>query len=268
VAAGLVQGEHLSVDGSSIEANASRSSRIPREQLAEAAQVKRTVREDPDATYISKSGPAVMGYFDNYLVDNQSCMIVGVQATAARLSQESAAARDMLTRFAQRHGSMPKSLAADAGYGNGEPLNWLEERNITPYMYTREGQARQNSKLYGIDQFTCVPETGNYICPEGKKLNYLGIHTKNRNHVWFSTPARCRDCSQKSQCTTGNHRRLSRAQVTVQDSCTFCQLQERSTRARFGKNLDREYAALTKSLTMDCPPTGPHWFAAAPGAES
>jgi transposase len=43
--AGLVQGEHLSVDGSFILANASTGSRIPREQLAEAAQVKRTVRE-------------------------------------------------------------------------------------------------------------------------------------------------------------------------------------------------------------------------------
>ena len=43
--AGLVQGEHLSVDGSFILANASTGSRIPREQLAEAAEVKRTVRE-------------------------------------------------------------------------------------------------------------------------------------------------------------------------------------------------------------------------------
>ena len=101
------------------------------------------------------------------------------------------------------------SLAADAGYGNGELLNWLEERNITPYMYTREGHTRQNSKLYGIDHFTYVPETGNYICPECKQLTYLGIHAGNRNHVWFSTPARCRDCSQKSQCTTGDHRRLT-----------------------------------------------------------
>jgi hypothetical protein len=30
-----------------------------------------------------------------YLIDNQSCVIVGVQATTARLSQESAAAREM-----------------------------------------------------------------------------------------------------------------------------------------------------------------------------
>ena len=43
--AGLVEGEHLSVDGSFIPANASGLSRIPREQLAEAAHVKQTVRE-------------------------------------------------------------------------------------------------------------------------------------------------------------------------------------------------------------------------------
>jgi hypothetical protein len=41
---GLVQGKHLSVDGSFVEANAAKESRIPREQLAEAAQVHHTVR--------------------------------------------------------------------------------------------------------------------------------------------------------------------------------------------------------------------------------
>src|SRR5579862_8457179 len=43
--AGLVKGEHLSVDGSFIQANASNASRIAREQLQEAAQVKHSVRE-------------------------------------------------------------------------------------------------------------------------------------------------------------------------------------------------------------------------------
>ncbi len=77
---GLVKGEHLSVDGSFVQADANSDSRIPREQLAEAAQVKRTVQQylaeleqangdgdpapvhqqdkvsttDPDATYASK----------------------------------------------------------------------------------------------------------------------------------------------------------------------------------------------------------------------
>jgi hypothetical protein len=40
-----VQGTHLSVDGGFIEANAAKESQIPREQLAEAAQVHHTVRQ-------------------------------------------------------------------------------------------------------------------------------------------------------------------------------------------------------------------------------
>src|SRR5512147_2426157 len=161
---GLVNGEHMSVDGSFIQANANNESRIPREQLAEVAQVKRTVREylteleqengdgepvhqqervsttDPDATYASKGNAAAkLGYYDNYLIDNTSCVIVGVQATAARLSQESAAARDMIDGYRERYGRRPKGVAADNTYGNGEMLQWRDERGITPYIRVKEG---------------------------------------------------------------------------------------------------------------------------------
>ena len=119
-----MQGEHLSVDGSFVEANAAKESRIPQEQLEEAAQVHHTVRQylqeleqqnpveetvhkqeqvsttDPDSTYATKgSTPARLGYYDNYLVDNYSCVIVGVQAAAARMSQETVAAQDMVVRL-------------------------------------------------------------------------------------------------------------------------------------------------------------------------
>ena len=88
---------------------------------------------DPDSTYATKGGtPARLAYYDNYLVDNDSCVIVGVQATAARMSQETLAAQDMLTRFAQWRGRKPESVAADTTYGNGEFLQWLADRNITP----------------------------------------------------------------------------------------------------------------------------------------
>jgi transposase len=233
VTAGLVNGEHLSVDGSFIQANATNDSRIPREQLPEAAQVKRTVREylkeleeengdgepvhqqdkvsttDPDATYASKGNrPAELGYFDNYLVDNSSCVIVGVQATAARLSQESAAARDMIEDYRERHGRMPQSLAADNTYGNGELLQWLDDRGITPYIRVKESPTPK-SGLYGIDKFTYQPEENLYVCPEGKQLKYVGINQLNRMHVYHSTLKRCRDCSQKNQCTRGKYRILA-----------------------------------------------------------
>jgi hypothetical protein len=42
-------------------------------------QQKQVSITDPDATYAIKGGPARLGYYDNYLVDNHSCVIVGVQ---------------------------------------------------------------------------------------------------------------------------------------------------------------------------------------------
>jgi len=45
VEVGLVRGDHLSVDGSFVEANAAKESRVPREQLEEVAQVNRRVRQ-------------------------------------------------------------------------------------------------------------------------------------------------------------------------------------------------------------------------------
>src|SRR5262249_60745856 len=113
---------------------------------------------DPDSTYATKGGtPARLGYYDNYLVDNASCVIVGVQATAARLSQETVAAQDMLTRFTQWQGRDPESGAADATYGNGEFLQWLLNRGITPYMRTRGSVLRKKNHGHGPERFTYRP---------------------------------------------------------------------------------------------------------------
>ena len=230
IQAGLVQGAQMSVDGSFIQASADHHSRIPREQLAEVAKVNYGARKyleeleqengdgepvhqqdkvsttDPDATYMTKGNRAAeLGYFDNYLIDNESCVIVGVQATAARLSQESAAARDMIDRYQERHGRLPQSLAADNTYGNGELLQWLDDRGITPYIRVKECPTPTRD-LYGIEKFTYVPEQDCYICPEGKPLKYVGINKLNRVHTYHSTAKRCRGCVRKPQCTRGKYR--------------------------------------------------------------
>ena len=148
---------------------------------------------------------AELGYFDNYLIDNDSCVIVGVQATAARLSQESAAARDMLDRYRERHGRLPQSLAADNTYGNGELLQWLDDSGITPYIRVKECPT-PTSDLYGIEKFNYITEQDRYICPEGKPLKYVGINKLNRVHTYHSTAKRCRGCVRKPQCTRGKYR--------------------------------------------------------------
>ena len=62
--------------------------------------------------------------------------------------------------------------------------------------------------LYSIDQFTYMPQENCYICPEGKPLKYVGINPRDHAHLYYSTPKRCRDCSQKSRCTRGKFRMI------------------------------------------------------------
>jgi hypothetical protein len=80
----------------------------------------------------------------------------------------------MIARFAQWRGSNPQSIAADASYGNGQFLQWLMDREITPYMPTRDAVGRTRSPFYGPDAFTYLPESKSYICPAGQQLNYGG----------------------------------------------------------------------------------------------
>ena len=233
VEVGLVRGNNLSVDGSFVEANAAKESRIPREQLSEAAEVHQTLRQylreveeqnpveepvheqeqvsttDPDSTYATKGGtPARLGYYDNYLVDNASCVIVGVQATAARMSQETVAAQQMLTRFAAWQRRAPESLAADTTYGNGEFLQWLADRNITPYMRTRDSIHRKRSPFFGPERFTYKPEQDRYICPAGQPLNYGGLSHRNHSWTYIGTRKRCGPCALRPQCTSAVFRCL------------------------------------------------------------
>ena len=90
---GLVDGRNLAVDARLVGANASNQRRVPREKLVEVAPISRTAQEyltelerqnpvadpeasplaqemvsstDPDAAWAVKSGPATLGYYDNY----------------------------------------------------------------------------------------------------------------------------------------------------------------------------------------------------------
>ncbi len=174
---GLVQGERLSVDGTAISADASSKSRVSREQLPEAAKVSRTLREylteveaanptsspedqsppaesdkvsssDPDATWATKGGvPPQLSYYDNYLIDNDSNVILDVEATPARFSQEVAAARTMIERVKATFSIEPQSLGADKAYGSGEFLAWLLERDIAPHIRVID-RTRQNREYF------------------------------------------------------------------------------------------------------------------------
>ena len=92
---------------------------------------------------------------------------------------------------------------------NGQFLQWLMERDITPYMRTRDSALRKNSPLYGPDRFTYRPQSNSYLCPAGQPLNFVGLNVRNRTHAYIGNRKRCGACSQKAQCTTGQYKYLA-----------------------------------------------------------
>jgi transposase len=224
--AGLVEGQSLVVDGTMVRADASGDSRVPRERLAEVAQVSRTVQQylaelelqnpipngetvsttDPDAAWCSKGGPARLAYYDNYLIDTKSRVILAVEATPARFHQETVAARRMLEQV-EKLGLRPQSLRADKGYGSGEFLAWLLNRGIQPHIPVID-RRHQTKGYFTQEHFRYEPTENAYYCPEGKPLRYIGPARTSQGNIYRSTELQCRDCPQKKLCTSGTCRKI------------------------------------------------------------
>jgi transposase len=232
MAVGLVEGQHLAVDGTLVAADASAQSRVSREKLVEVAQLSRTVREylneleqqnpvvesdepsltgpvsttDPDAAWAVKGGPAVLAYFDNYLIDTASRVILAVEATPARFRQEMLAAKRMLEQV-NKLGLRPESLGADKAYGSGEFLAWLLQRNIQPHIPVIDHR-HQTGGRFTREQFRYEPAEDAYYCPEGKPLRCYSQRREAQGYAYRSTAAQCRGCPQKKLCTPAAYRKL------------------------------------------------------------
>jgi transposase len=187
-------------------------------EVEEKPELRRTYRNsppmkisttDPEAALSSKRGVSEFAYYDNYLIDSRSCIIAGVMATPARLSQEIIAARQMLERAKERFGLQPVSVTADKSYGTGEFLSWLSNRRMTPYIPVLD-RKQQTKGFYTQHQFTRVPEENAYRCPAGHLLRYIGLSRGAQGFTYSAKPSQCGNCSLKPACTPSATRRTLR----------------------------------------------------------
>ena len=190
----------MSVDGSFVEANAAKESRIPRQQLAEAAQVNHTVRQylveleqqnpmeepvhqqdqvsttDPDSTYATKGGtPAPAGLLRQ--LSGGQCQLRDRRSASDGSTHESRNCGRARHAHALRTVAGTRTLVGSRRCHVREwgVLQWLLDRGITPYMRTRDSSLRKNSPFFGPECFTYLPESNSYRCPAGEQLNYVGL---------------------------------------------------------------------------------------------
>jgi len=100
-------------------------------------------------------------------------------------------------------------VAADTTYGNGEFLQWLAEREISPYMRTRESANRKNSPFYGPERFTYQPESNSYRCPAGEQLNLC----------WLERSQSCSRLHWQRQTLRSMPAKIPLPEWTIQISC-------------------------------------------------
>jgi len=240
VEAGLVPGESAAVDGSQVDADASRHKRLPGNRVPEAwttdrkAQ-SRPVREhldaldaavppgpdeprheapkylsptDPAAAWSIKHGVGVFAYETNLLVDTAHGIIVDVEATPARLSQEIVAAKAMLARAEAAFGFAPSCLGADKSYGTGPFLAWLLARGVDPHVPVLDRTA-QTDGMFTRESFTHIEAEDAWRCPSGHMLRPAALDRRTGMRKYLARAGDCRTCALKPQCTTGKARGIS-----------------------------------------------------------
>ena len=242
--AGLASTDHVVVDGSHIKADANKqrcvktADELPRasegasravcEYLADLETAapdpvgvkrwtpKAVSETDPASAFSGKYGRYVFSYGINVMVDSASGIILDACASAARTAEEPIAAYRMIERVQQRHGVVPRMLAADTGYGSGHFLAWLERQGIEahiPLARSRDGTGRRPPKA----AFTYHPESDTYTCPQGQILNRSGSKRGNqkdrsRSGSIYYYPSRrvCGACPIQPDCAPSGIRTVER----------------------------------------------------------
>jgi len=240
VEAGLVEGKKIHMDGSLIDANASKDSlrhgppalidalrRVYRgeaEKLdkaddeagggkgCERAAVSRT---DPDAALARKhsNDPAKLRYKHHRAVDDQCGVITAVETTAGDVP-ENQKLMDLVEQHESNTGYKVGVVVADAQYGTNENFAACQQRQIRSHMKDMQSTLKQDRAKRGIFQqsdFQYDAETETYICPAGERLKRSNS-TDRGFYVFRSRPEVCRNCALQPRCTTSKRylRKLKR----------------------------------------------------------
>jgi len=252
VAFGFVGGTDAAVDGSTIEADANRDLKGTPQEIekiwSRKEQVQRPVAEflaklaeddvpaepgpkhkppkyisetDPDAAWSLKDGPGRFSYETNYMIDTDHGIIMDVEATPARLSQEIVAAKKMLERSAKRHDFQPDRIAADGSYGTGPFLTWLLKREVTPHIPVLDRKHQTKGK-YDLSHFKYDADRDSYTCLEGHELTLRSADENTRVKRYRSSAKICGACPIRDACTDAPVRTVTRhmdeeARQTVRD---------------------------------------------------
>jgi transposase len=197
---------------------------IPREEKYEQQEKKFRGRNsysktDEDATFMRMkedhmlNGQLKPGY--NIQMGTENQFVIGY--SVHQRMGDTSCLKEHLEKLKNWLGEYPETLTADAGYGSEENYAFLQKNNITAYVkyntfhYEQKKRYKKNNP-YRAENFTYLAEEDQYVCPQGKKLDYL-FTKKNISDNGYESSRRvyacsdCQACPVKIACTKSEFNR-------------------------------------------------------------
>ncbi len=227
VEAGLVDGTKVHLDGSLVDADASRDSvvkadaaTIARIRAAYGAQerkldetkppsarcetnLKLVSTTDPDAPCVSKgpsSGTARPRYKHHRMVDDRCGVITAVATTAGDVSEASQVA-PLVTQHEANTGEEIAALVGDRGYGTVETYCDLIARGVRPHMSPMQPAGHKSDGLFTKDDFRYDETDDVYVCPVGQRLKPRRFHERRQMTDYVADKKVCAQCPLRAECT-------------------------------------------------------------------
>lgn len=277
VEAGLVAGSKLHVDGSLIEANASKESVIrgapqliaalkraygateskleqkslgQREQPVNERMVSRT---DPEATLTHQgSGDSRPRYKHHRVIDDGQGVITAMETTPGSVA-ENHKLMSLVAQHEKNIQSRAQIVVADHQYGTSENFVACQQRGIITHMGDAASKVRRghNQSLFAEGAFTYDAKNDVYLCPAGQSLKPLPIDPVRRRIKYKAPVAACKACALRGQCTTSSQGRTLHRHEN-QDTLDRARAQAHSAAARRNRKrrrhlMERSFADATNN---------------------
>ena len=211
IAAGLVDGEIIHIDSSTIDANADINKVRPQlrkitEELTdkfdgdgeEEKLEKRVNPADSDSRIGYKQGKSKLAYKDHRVVDDKHGIVTTTITTPANVTDDK-----MLPEAIKSHqfktSTKIKNVVGDKGYGTSANYKYLHQNHITPCIPHQRHKLSQAAD-FTSDKFVYDSVGDCYICPAGEKLTHFSTNKAEGTSQYRLKRETCQRCDYFKKC--------------------------------------------------------------------
>lgn len=210
IAAGLVDGETIHMDSSTISANADFYRVRPQlRKITEELNDKldgddheklenRVSPVDPDARVLRKDGKSTFGYKDHRVIDDKHGIITTTITTPANVNDDKLLIEGIISHQFKTV-TQVKQVVADKGYGTSDNYKYLQENDITPCIPHPRHKLSQDDE-FTVDKFVYNSENDCCTCPAGEKLQRKSTNKANGTTQYRAERKTCEKCRYFTGC--------------------------------------------------------------------